>query len=347
MKIINSIFKMTSFEITDKKSRDIIESVFNNLPEKQEDVDKDFVNITPALIKELSEGNMIRSVTINSSLEKPELFESVLIALDKLKNKLGGSLNFSSTPTIEIEDNLKTFFGIPMSAVKDWFRMTLVKCWKPQIFWKSIAKLFNVTQNNLFSQYEEAYISIQRFKLLIANKERFFHILDFKQEERYEELITITGLAWHPHSNGCGTEKTYIEFVEKFLTEYFEAAEQQGEEALLEYFNAFSGVCFESRARALEAYAVTHPLASDLKIDIPSDWDTLQPAEHAFMKETQALYEQIKEAPNTNQLLKHLESKGIFDLEFSTSTGTEKVKPTKEQFYSWAKKQVEECVLSE
>ena len=64
------------------------------------------------------------------------------------------------------------------------------------------------------------------------------------------------------------------------------------------------------------------------------------------MKEAQTLYEQLKEAPNTNQLLKHLEDKGIFDMEFSTLDG-QRVKPSKEKFDSWAQEQVEACILSE
>jgi len=45
-------------------------------------------------------------------------------------------------------------------------------------------------------------------------------------------------------------------------------------------------------------------------------------------------------------LLKHLEDKGIFDMEFSTLDG-QRVKPSKEKFDSWAQEQVEACILSE
>lgn len=346
----NLVLRMSNIHNNDVKKLSIVDDVVKNLPLKEEAVPKNFSNVPVVIIREHIENNLLNSETINSSPEGAHLFDRILDKLDELKNKLGGHPNFTSKPTINMEDNTRTFFGIPMAGVKDWLRMTLVKEWRPKIFWESLAKIFSVTLNQQYSQYEEAYLSIQRFALLIANKERFFDILDFMQEERYGELSTITGLAWHPHANSINIEKIYIEFVEKFLTEYFEAAQQKGDEALLEYFKAFSGVCFEDRARSLEAYAIEHPLmsiANDLPIAIPPDWDTNQPAENAFMKETQALYEQIKKAPTTDQLLKHLEDKGIFELEFVTATGTKKVKPSKEQFHSWAKKQVEAYILSE
>ncbi|MDR1057251.1 MAG: hypothetical protein LBL17_01580 [Coxiellaceae bacterium] len=63
------------------------------------------------------------------------------------------------------------------------------------------------------SQYEEAHIRIQRFGLLLANKERFIQILEDQNVERYGELCSLTGLAWHPTQNGVGIEITYIEFI--------------------------------------------------------------------------------------------------------------------------------------
>jgi hypothetical protein len=120
--------------------------------------------------------------------------------------------------------------------------------------WHKLSGLFGVTKNDM-SQYEEAHIRIQRFGMLIANKDRFVYILETKNQTQYDELSRITGLAWHPTQNGIGTEKLYIEFIEVFLTSYFEEAKRNGDEALVHYFYAFQGVCFEDRARNLEEYA--------------------------------------------------------------------------------------------
>ena len=95
----------------------------------------------------------------------------------------------------------------------------------PVFFWHKLSGLFGVTKNDM-SQYEEAYIRIQRFGMLIANKDRFVNILETEDQTRYDELSRITGLAWHPTQNGIGTEKLYIEFIEVFLTSYFEEAKR-------------------------------------------------------------------------------------------------------------------------
>lgn len=212
----------------------VINKTITTLTSEEKNIPENFLNIPPAKVKQEIENKITETDLIETPLQGKNLFGKVLDALDKLKEKLGGSRHFVGSPNINKEDNQKTFLGIPMAAVKDWLRMTLDKKWNPAPFWKGIAKLFDVTRDNSFSQYEEAFVSIQRFELLIANKNRFFEILDFQQEDRYGELSAITGLAWHPRLNGSGTEKMYIEFIEKFLTEYFEDAKQKGEEALLE-----------------------------------------------------------------------------------------------------------------
>jgi hypothetical protein len=64
-----------------------------------------------------------------------ELITPILQELDKLKNDLGGSPIFGShTPTLEDEYAKKTFLGIPLTTVKDWFRMILNKEWPPKFF---------------------------------------------------------------------------------------------------------------------------------------------------------------------------------------------------------------------
>lgn len=323
--------------------------VLGRLPQNEQEVPNDFINLFPQQLSKEVQINSVEVPPISDAVNGINLFAPVLEKLDSLKDRLGGSPVFHSrTPTINEKDQNTLYFGLPLSAIKDWFRMILKKEWKPQIFWETVAKQFGVTKNNQKSQYEEAHIRIQQFGLLLSNKERFFEILDFQQKDRYSELCTITGLAWHPYSNGVGTEKTYIEFIERFLTDFFESAKRQGDDALVEYFNAFSGVCFEDRAIILEAYALTHPIdpQSDVPLVLPADWDTGSPVELAYMKEAEVLATQLHDAPTPKQLFEHLTKKGVFDLEFLNSEEI-RIKPTKEEFDKWAQKQVELYILSD
>jgi hypothetical protein len=183
--------------------------------------------------------------------------------------------------------------------------------------------------------------------MLIANKDRFVYILETKNQTQYDELSRITGLAWHPTQNGIGTEKLYIEFIEVFLTSYFEEAKRNGDEALVHYFYAFQGVCFEDRARNLEEYAAAHPLEGEMVFNDVADWSTEDKVEDVFMKEATVLALNSDGAPPTpTQLLERLNKQGIFDREFRTSDGT-KSKPTVAGYNDWAKEQIEMCILSE
>ena len=92
-----------------------IVNVLTTLPTTQESIPNNFLNTPEAHIKQSIKDNTVNSEPINACLEGPNLFESVLSNLDKLKNRLGGSPNFYSTPTINMEDNSTTFFGIPIT----------------------------------------------------------------------------------------------------------------------------------------------------------------------------------------------------------------------------------------
>lgn len=162
---------------------------------------------------------IIQGVEKTQTTEVPQLanvidgkryFDPVLNELNRLKEKLGGSPTFgSSLPRMDENENRNIFLNLSMAHLKDWFRMVLRKQWSPHFFWKAIAKVFQVTEENQQSQYEEAHLSIQRFGMLIANKERFFEILRNQEANRYIELGIITGLAWHPQLNEPGIEKIY------------------------------------------------------------------------------------------------------------------------------------------
>jgi hypothetical protein len=288
--------------------------------------------------------------TINVHIQSGKyLFCDVLQELNELKDDLGGSPYFAnSLPTIEDNDSNRKFLGLPISAVKDWLRMTINKQWSPKTFWSAVAKLFNVTKDNSMSQYEEAHIRIQRFGLLIANKDYIKNILDQNDKSRFDEFSSITGLAWHPNQNSPGTEKMYIDFVEHFLTINFEYAKEKGKKALIDYFKAFDGVCFEWRARSLEEHAKNNPLpnSNGETVNYLADWSTKDRIESVYMKEAQSYALINGDAATPTQLLEHLVEKGIFELEFITADG-EKSKPSLAGFNEWAEEQVTWCILSE
>ena len=327
-----------------------VQHTLAGLPGRSE-LSKNFCSVPMDEINEMIQENIIANLILESDAKKngKERFKNVLLELDRLKIQLGGSRYFcGKTPTIEDTDSSRTLFGFPIAAVKDWLRMTLKNDWSPRVFWVELSALFGVTLNGM-SQYEEAHTRIQRFGMLIENKERFIHILESKDDSRYDELSKITGLGWHPTRNGFGTEKMYIEFIEKYLTDYFEDAKSKGDDALIDYFYAFEGVCFEDRARNLEAYAISHPLASETSEEITAvaDWSTSDKVEDVFMKETTILALKNNGTPPTpTVLLEHLQKKGVFDMEFLVSQG-DKSKPTEEKFRKWAQDQIDMCILSE
>ena len=321
----------------------LISSLFANLPENFSEIPASFTNIPIEQIKEAIEvekASTPEAPKLDIVNDGKNLFTPVFAELDRLKDKLGGSPIFNGKPTMDENENKKIFFGVPIAAVKDWFRMVIDKKWVPAFFWINAAKLFGISEFIKLSQYEEAHIRIQRFGMLIANKERFFEILQNQSEDRYIELLVTTGLAWHPKENSAGTEKMYIELVEQFLTTYFEEAKRQGDEAIIEYFNTFDGVCLEDRARKIEKYVNEHPLTENMAEDRAAiakvaDWDTNQPVEVAFNKEFTALALAAGESPTPKEVLVEFQKKGIFDLEFVKDDSKVKVKPTMQDFHTW------------
>jgi len=272
-------------------------------------------------------------------------YREALSDLDRLQDRLGGSPVYLGRPTIHDEDEGRTMFGIPMNNVKDWFRMTLEKEWSPRVFWKNVAALFGVSDQTKLSQYEEAYVRIQRFGMLIENKDRFFEMLDKGQTDRYHEMGDIAGLAWHVGDNSPGIEKNYIDLVDRFLTVYYERAKNQGDDALVEYFNVLKGVCFEDRCRYIEEYiaaiesgGVVAELANivDFNTNVPPDYRELGAEKRgAFFAELEALSNELMREPSSLELREHLQKKGVFNTDFLEEDGT-KAKPSFERFHNFA-----------
>lgn len=324
----------------------IIADTISSLPTKIKYVGRVFVMLPRKFIFKTAQDNITESILPYVPLPGVDLFAMVLAELDKFKKPLGGAPVFGARkPTINFSDSNRFMFGVPMSAVKDWLFMTLENKWRPAVFWKGLGELFGVKIDLRMSQYENAHIRIQRFGLLISNKERFFETLDNNDTNRYYELSQITGLAWHPDQNAASVEKEYIEFIEQFLTVYFENAKQKGPDAMVEYFNAFHGVCLEDRARNLVEYAIKNPMKNNI-YTLPPDWGTEDMVETAYMKEAQVLALQLHDVPTPEQLFVHLISKGVFDLEFTTYDG-KKSSPSKEGFDSWAKEQFDAYILKD
>jgi hypothetical protein len=261
-----------------------------------------------------------------------EYIKHLLFDLDRLRDSLGGAPNFKGgIVTLNDDDANKKFMGQPLSAVKDWFRMTLKKKWRPCFVWRFIAKQFNVTKNGL-TQYEDTHIRIQRFGLMQANEKRIHEVLDSKDPERYNEFGNITGLAWHPRENPPQMEKYYMKMTYEFLTDYHADAKSKGDDALVDYYKSFDGVCFEDRANKIELYMRDHPLASmtedegiQLDPEMIADWTDSTPIKNV-------IYEEIKELtnkkggevqPTPQELWVHLEKKGLVGREFPCSSDGE------------------------
>ncbi|MGL6036592.1 MAG: hypothetical protein ACRC0B_05395, partial [Legionella sp.] len=248
-------------------------------------------------------------------------------------------------PYIDDGDSQRVYFGIPLAAIKDWLIMTQKNEWLPQFFWHKLGELFGATKNNM-SQYEDAYIRIQRFGQVVENKPFFLDALNSADETRYSDFSKVTGLAWHPNKNSAGVERVYMDFIEYFLTDYFEEIKQHGEQALLDYFNAFSGVCFEDRARNLEQFLVQYPPANadGCVANEVADWTSSDKCTDVFMKEATLLAHKLEDSPTISRLLAHLQDKEIFSMEFTTDSGEKKI-PTEQEYHSWATEQVEYYIL--
>jgi hypothetical protein len=313
----------------------VVEQVLSELPSDPSRVPPEFLQQDPAEIAARIESEKVETKPGQYQV-KPgtEVTKNLLADLDRLKDKLGGAPNFrNGIPTLNDEDAHRTFMGQPMPAVKDWFRMTLQKKWSPEFFWSSVAKMFNVTNNT--TPYEEAHIRIQRFGILSANKDRVFEILDNGSASGNLEFNTMTGLAWHPADNGPGIEKYYIKMVDDFLTVYYEDAKARGDDALIEYYKAYQGVCFEDRAKIIEQYMASHPtLAMEAEAQSKGEEAMdIDPADIASYDENtkinDVIYAECGEltkrrngvTPNPQDLWDHLVKKGVAGREFPDGTG--------------------------
>jgi hypothetical protein len=185
---------------------------------------------------------------------------------------------------------------------------------------------------------------IQRLGMLVANKKRFFDILDSQDMSRLKELSTITGLVWHPEKNGIGTEKNNIEFIENFLNQNFRYAKEKGK--LNDYFSAFKGVCLEARASNMQQYATSHPLPSQnaefftYETEIP-----VGGRDGAFEKALIYLSENEIDATKDN-LIEILKKQDIFSTEFIREDGT-RGKPTVEDLQNYILTAIEDGLIEE
>lgn len=321
-----------------------------NFSEDIVDVPEGFTDIPLETIKEIKDTQTLKVKAPENVTNGKTRFASVLTELDRLKGRLGGSPNFgTSPPTLNDQDNKRIFLGMTMTGIKDNLRMILKKHWVPKFFWKSLANIFGA--NDKRSQYEEAYVRIQQFGMMIANKERFLEILKNNETDRFLELGLISGLMWHPNDNGYSIEKFYMEFVEFFLTEQFQAAKNQGDEKLIEYFNAFTGVCFEDRCRELEKFSQTYPIeGEEILMGVQEIIDIIpsQPVEHTFneiLKGYGAAKQRKGEAITGEDLIKAMKEQNIFNIEFQEGEGKGKRKPTLEDAHRYVLQQIEYMVV--
>ncbi|RUR04233.1 hypothetical protein [Legionella sp. km772] len=229
--------------------------------------------------------------------------------------------------------------GQPLTAVKDWFRMTLQKKWFPEFFWTAVAKLFNVSDKT--TTYEEAHQRIQRFGLVSANMEQVHNILDGGDPKRYIEFNQMTGLAWHPSDNGVGIEKYYLNMMNDFMTTYYEDAKARGDDALIEYYKAYTGVCFEDRMKLIEQYMAAHPtlemqaaakdnVEAEMDIDpsLIASYDDSTDINNVLYAECGELTARLTKkngeetSPTPQDLWDHLVKKGVVGREFPAPDGS-------------------------
>lgn len=291
-------------------------------------------------IEQLAEFSIIKIEPIKT-LEDNDTYEEVLAELDRLKERLGGSPNYAGLrpPAIDDNDKDKTFLGVPLPAVKDWFRKVLNEGWEPKFFWEFCAKkLFDISKEYPETRYEYAAKAIQRFGILTNNKELFLNILAKDDRQYYSLFNHSTGMAWHPTENGVAVEKEYMTLVDQFLTTHFEQAKAQGDDALIEYFNAFNGVCFEDRARNIEDF-IRRTSPDSIQLAAVADYNAQTPLEEIFLKENSALYYQLKRLPTPKELNDHLVKKGVLKSDDSKKT------PLLETFHNWILEQQENCIV--
>lgn len=330
---------------TTQQQREVCEKTMQELPETQEEIPKDFAAIPTEVLENLVKTETAELPELKGIKDGRQFYRNVLNELDRFKDKLGGSPVFKSKkPNMDPNDNRKTFMGVSLAAVKDWFRMVLDKEWKPAFFWKTVAKMFGVSAETKMSQYEDVYLRIQRFGMCGANKDRLFQILDSGNKTAFKEMYQLSGLMWHASDNPAAVEKDFLNLIDLYFTKYFEVAKQKGDAALMEFFNALTGVCFEARCRNIHAYILKNPLPDVQGVAAISDWNTGAPVKEAYEKELMALALALKTSPTPAQLRERLTEKGVFEEGFLEATGRQK--PTLEGFHSYALRQVAAIVLN-
>lgn len=100
-----------------------IKLTLENLPEEEEGIPKGFLEIPVNAIGEV-QGNAKIAEVLPGIVDGKNHFKEVLTDLNRIKDKLGGSPNFrNDLPEIDLKDNNKKLFGIPLPAVRDWFNM--------------------------------------------------------------------------------------------------------------------------------------------------------------------------------------------------------------------------------
>lgn len=325
------------------KPTGVVEEVLQQLPSDPSQVPVDFIQLDPQdVMGQIEEGLVDHTPPKYQVKPGTDVTRQLLADLDRLKDRLGGAPNFAGgIVTLNNDDANKTFMGQPLSAVKDWFRMTLQKQWVPQFFWTAVSRLFNVTNN--VTPYEEAHQRIQRFGIVSANKEEIHSILDSGDPQRYIEFNQMTGLAWHPSDNGPGMEKFYLRMMDDFLTTYYEDAKARGDDALIEYYKAYSGVCFEDRMKIIEQYMATHPTlemeaqaqaevadgeAMDIDPSLIASYDDKTDINNVLYAECGELTARLTKkngeetVPTPQELWDHLVKKGVAGREFPASDGT-------------------------
>ena len=310
----------------ESKSASLLEATLDKMPSDPQHLPGELLERPLGDLKLVAGAHTTTTSQLPAVVFKPNYFQAVLEEADRLKERLGGG------EKLVLSTKVSFIFGVPTESAKAFFRMVLQKKWMPAFFWTFLAKLFKVTSNQL-TPYEKACQYIQHFGLVVANKERFLEICDTNQKERFNEFPKITQLAWHPKQNSLAIEKAYIEFTEYFLTKHFQQAQESGDDALIDYFKAFDGVCFEDRMRELETYSRAHPLEEN-EASAVADWDGTMKVATAFERELQSFGATFKgEDFPAEALEKHFKKKGILHQEF-TKDG-EKVKPSATEMHKW------------
>lgn len=315
-----------------KEEKDKLKRMLGKLPEDPNKIPASLFKYNPAEIAELIEDLIEYYKPAPPPNDGREFTQGLLDDLDRFKDSLGGAPNFQDgIVTLNNDDANKTFMGQPLPAVKDWFRKTLNEGWRPKSFWTFVAKHFNVTKKGQ-TQYENTHERIQRFGLLHANREKINEILESGDATRYPEFGQITGLAWHPNDNHSSIEKEYMDMVDRFMTDYYEDAKEKGDEALIEYFESFNGVCFEDRCSKIQEYIATHQLTSEVdnaQTDILmtanlsdcADYTDQTNITQVISQELSEYYAAHGEIATPQQLWDRLEAKGVTGKSFPTTAG--------------------------